>query len=46
MGVILSFVAILFLWEKGKYKFFSGFWLKDMLTLEKGFCLFIFRKDD
>jgi hypothetical protein len=37
MGVILSFVAILFLWEKGQYKGFSGYWLKVMLVWEKGF---------
>ena len=31
MGVILSFVSILLLWERGQYKGFSGYWLKDML---------------
>ena len=37
MGVILSFVVILFLWERGQNKGFSGYWLKDMLIWEKGF---------
>jgi hypothetical protein len=37
MGVILSFVVILFLWERGQYKGFSGYWLKDMPIREKGF---------
>ena len=36
MGVILSFVVILFLWERGQNKGFSGYWLKDMLIWEKG----------
>jgi hypothetical protein len=43
MGVILSFVVILFLWGKGQNKGFSGYWLKDMLILEKDFVC-IFRK--
>jgi hypothetical protein len=37
MGVILSFVSILLLWERGQYKGFSGYWLKDMLIWEEGF---------
>jgi hypothetical protein len=37
MGMILSFVIILFLWEKCQYKDFSGYWLKDMLIWEKSF---------
>ena len=41
MGVILSFVVILFLWERGQYKGFSGYWLKDMLIWEKGL-VFVF----
>ena len=41
MGVILSFVVILFLWERGQNKGFSGYWLKDMLIWEKGF-VFVF----
>jgi hypothetical protein len=35
MGV--SFVVILFLWERGQYKGFSGYWLKKMLIWEKVF---------
>jgi hypothetical protein len=31
MGVILSFVVILLLWEKGQNKGFSGYCFKDML---------------
>ena len=41
MGVILSFVVILFLWERGLNKGFYGYWLKDMLIWEKGF-VFVF----
>jgi hypothetical protein len=41
MGVILSFVVILFLWERGQYNSFSGYWLKDMLIWKKGF-VFVF----
>jgi hypothetical protein len=37
MGVILSFVVILFLWERGQNKGFSGYWLKNMLIWEAGF---------
>lgn len=36
MGVILSFVVILFLCKRGQAKGFSGYWLKDMLFWEKG----------
>jgi hypothetical protein len=35
--MILSFVVILFLWERGQNKSFSGYWLKGMLIWEKGF---------
>ena len=41
MGVMLSFVVILFLWERGQNEGFSGYWLKDMLIWEKGF-VFVF----
>jgi hypothetical protein len=41
MSVILSFVVILFLWERGINKGFYGYWLKDMLIWEKGF-VFVF----
>jgi hypothetical protein len=41
MGVILSFVVILFLWERGQNKCFSGYRLKDMLIWETGF-VFVF----
>ena len=34
-GVILSFLVILFLWEKDQYKGFSGYFLKYMLIWEK-----------
>jgi hypothetical protein len=34
MGMILSFVVILFLWERVQ-NVFSGYWLKDMLFQEK-----------
>ena len=37
MGVMLSFVVILFLWERDRNKGFSGYWLKGMLIWEKGF---------
>jgi hypothetical protein len=37
MGVVFSFVVILFLQERGQCKGYSGYWLKDMLILEKGF---------
>lgn len=40
MGV-MSFVVILLLWERGRYKGFSGYWLKDMLIWEKGL-VFVF----
>jgi len=30
-------IVLFFLWEKGQAKRFSGYWLKDMLILEKGF---------
>jgi hypothetical protein len=33
MGVILRFVVIFFLWERGQNKGCSGYWLKDMLIL-------------
>jgi hypothetical protein len=36
VGVILSFVVILFLWEKGQDKGFSGYLLKDMLFWKRG----------
>jgi hypothetical protein len=36
MGVILSFVVTLFLWERGLNKEFSDYWHKDMLIWEKG----------
>jgi hypothetical protein len=39
MGVNLSFVVVLLLWERGQNKGFSGYWLKDMLIWEKSFCL-------
>jgi hypothetical protein len=42
MGAILSFVDILFLWERGLNKGFSDYWLKDMLIGEKGFVLVFF----
>jgi hypothetical protein len=45
-GVILSFVDILFLCERGLNKEFSDYWLKDMLIWEKGFCLCVFGKGD
>jgi hypothetical protein len=41
MGVILSFVVILFLWERRLNKGFSGYWLEDVLVWEKGF-VFVF----
>jgi hypothetical protein len=41
MGAILSFVVILFLWERGLNKGFYGYWLKDMLIWEKGFVFVI-----
>jgi hypothetical protein len=46
MGVILSFVVILFFWEIGQNKGFSGYCLKDMLMWEKDFYLCNFRKGD
>jgi len=36
MGVVVSFVAIVFLWERRQAKRFSGYWLKAMLSGEKG----------
>ena len=38
MGVILSFVVILFLWERGqaKHLMISSYWKKDMLFWERG----------
>jgi hypothetical protein len=39
--VILSFVVILFLWERGQNEGFSGYWPKNMLIWEKGF-VFVF----
>ena len=44
MGVILSFVVISFLWEKGQSKRFSGYWLKDMLIWKKGFGIVFLEK--
>jgi hypothetical protein len=41
MGVILSFVVILFLWERGLNKGCSDYGLKDMMIWEKGF-VFVF----
>ena len=41
MGVMSSFMVILFLWERGQNKGFSGYGLKDMLIWEKGF-VFVF----
>jgi hypothetical protein len=41
MGVIWGFMVILFLWERGQNKSFSGYWPKDMLIWEKGF-VFVF----
>jgi hypothetical protein len=38
---MLSFVVILFLWERGQNDGFSGYRLKDMLIWEKGF-VFVF----
>ena len=38
---MLSFMVILFLWERGQNEGFSGYWLKDMLILKKGF-VFVF----
>jgi hypothetical protein len=37
MGVMLSFVVMLFFWERGQNKGFSGYCLKDMLIWEKVF---------
>ena len=44
MHVILSFVVILILWERGQNKGFSGYWLKDMLILEKCFVIVFLEK--
>jgi hypothetical protein len=44
MGMMLSFVDILFLWERGQNKGFSGYWLMDMLIWEKGFA-FVFLEE-
>jgi hypothetical protein len=41
MDVMLSFVVILFFWDRGQNKDFSGYWLKDMLIWEKYF-VFVF----
>jgi hypothetical protein len=42
MGMILCFVVtLLFLWERGETKSFSGYWLRNMLIWEKGF-MFVF----
>jgi hypothetical protein len=41
MGVMLSFVVILFLCKRGLNKAFSNYWLKDMLIWGKGF-VFVF----
>ena len=41
MGVILSFVVLLFLWERGLNEGFSDYWLKDMLIWGKSF-VFVF----
>jgi hypothetical protein len=46
MGVFLSLVVILFLWERGLNNEFSDYWLKDMLIWEEGFCLCVFGKGD
>ena len=46
MGVMLSFLVILFLWERGQNEGFSDYWLKDILIWKKGFCHCVFRKDD
>jgi hypothetical protein len=45
MDVILSFVVILLLWEKGQYKGFSGYWLKDKLIWGKGFVFVFLEKE-
>jgi hypothetical protein len=37
MGVILSFVDLLFLWKRGQDTSFPGCQWKDMLFWEKGF---------
>jgi hypothetical protein len=44
MGMILSFVVILFLWERSQNKGFSGYWLKDMLIWEKCFVFVLLDK--
>ena len=36
-GVILSFVVISFLWERGLNKGFSDYWLKDRIWWNKGY---------
>ena len=41
MGVILSFVVILFFCKRGLNKGISDYWVKDMLIWEKGF-VFVF----
>jgi hypothetical protein len=41
IGVILSFVVIIFCWERCLNKGFSYYWLKDTLIWEKGF-VFVF----
>ena len=43
MGVMVSFVVVLFLWERGQNKGFF-FWLKDVLILKKGEVVFMFLK--
>ena len=43
---LLSFVVILFLWERGQDEGFAGYYLKDMLIWEEGFCLCVFGKGD
>jgi hypothetical protein len=45
MGVILSFVVVLFLWERGQNKGLSGYWLKDMPIWEKVFVFVFLGKD-
>jgi hypothetical protein len=44
MGVMLSFVVIVFLWETGQNKGFSGYWIKGMLIWKKDFVFAFYYK--
>jgi hypothetical protein len=46
MGMILSFVVILLLWERGQYKGFFWVLTQEYADLGEKFCLCIFRKGD